>query len=71
MVQQVNCLHVRMCTVYVLPTCMCVHHAHTWPLRGRKILDLLEVELEMVVSHPVVLGIKSRSSPKAASALTL
>ena len=59
-----------MCECFV---CMnvCLSQVCLMPLKARRALDPLELELKMVVSHCVGLGTELRSSARAASALTV
>ena len=51
--------------------CMYVYHLCAW-CQGvtYRVLDPLELEVQVVGSYPVGLGIKSRASERAANALT-
>ena len=56
--------------VGVLPVCMYVYHMQAWCYRGQKMaLDLLELELQTVVSCHMDVENESGSSRSAASAL--
>lgn len=55
----------------VLPTCMSVNHMFSWYQGSQKrTLNLLELELQMAISHHVVLGVKPESSERVGKALT-